>query len=227
MQNSTSDLDVLAARVETLEKQNRFFKRGGLALLCAAASLIVMGQARPNNSVEAQSYILRDASGAKRAELVLEAATPGATPSPTLRYLDEKGAETLTMSSTRLELAGQSESGSNILLDDSKGVVRADLGLDHDQPFVLLADAKGISRVRAFVDKNQPAIVLQDAKAIPRVGLGMDRDQPSITVNDSLGSSAVLGSISLVTTGTGQERQSPAASLYLFDKDGKVLWSAP
>ena len=60
-----------------------------------------------------------------------------------------------------------------------------------------------------------------------RVSLGLTSMGPFIVANDSEGFSAELGSTSLVTTRTGEQHKSSAASLVLFGKDGKVLWSAP
>jgi hypothetical protein len=225
MQNSTSDFDVLAARVERLEKQNRRLKRGGLAVLLAAASVIVMGQARPSTTLGAQSFILRDASGGKRAELVLDSESPRSTPTPTLRFFDDKGNQTLFLSSTRLELAGQSDLGTNIILDDAQGVARADVGLSEDQSFVLLNDAKSVPRIRLELNHGQPKIALQDAQEVPRLGLVMVNDEPSIGLEDPQGFSAVFGSTAFLGPGSG--RPTSAASLVIFGKDGSALWSAP
>lgn len=76
MQTSTPDLQSLVTRVDKLERQNRLFKRGGLALLLAAATLILMGQARPSDTLEAHSFVLSDSSGIKRAELAVLAGGP-------------------------------------------------------------------------------------------------------------------------------------------------------
>ncbi len=38
---------------------------------------------------------------------------------------------------------------------------------------------------------------------------------------------AALGATSLITTRTGSVENRATSSLGLFDKDGKVLWSAP
>jgi hypothetical protein len=221
------DFEFLTAKVEQLEKQNRRFKRGGMAVLLASVCLFAMGQARQNTALGAQSFVLRDASGSKRAELALESESPRSTPTPTLRFFDEKGNQTLFLSSTRLELAGQSDLGTNILLDDAKGVARANLGLLGDQSFALLNDAKGTPRVRVDLDHGQPKIDLQDADEIPRVGMAIIKDLPTIGLDDPQGFSAVLGSTSVVTAGSRDEHQTPAASLMLFGKDGNVLFSAP
>ena len=184
-----------------------------------------MGQARPNNSLGATSYTLRDSGGKKRAELLLDSESPGSTPTPTLRFFDEKGNQTLFLSSTRLELAGQSDLGTNIILDDAKGVSRADFGLAEDQSFVLLNDDKGTPRIRMELNHGLPKIALQDAAEVPRIGMVIVDDKPSIGLEDPEGYSAVLGSTSLLMPGTG--KGSPAASLILFGKDGNSLWSAP
>ena len=54
-----------------------------------------------------------------------------------------------------------------------------------------------------------------------------DSLEPLIVVNDPEGFSAQLGSVDLVTPRTGEQHKTSAASLVLFGKDSKVLWSAP
>jgi hypothetical protein len=124
-----------------------------------------------------------------------------------------------------LELAGQSDLGTNIILDDAKGVARADLGLSEDQSFVLLNDAKGVPRIRMELNHDQPKIALQDAQELPRLGLVIVNDEPSIGLEDPQGFSAVFGSTAFLGPGSG--RPTSAASLVLFGKDGAALWSAP
>jgi hypothetical protein len=225
MQTSDSKVELLAARIERLEQQNRRLKRGGLALLLAAACTVLMGQARPNTAVDAQRYTLRDARGAKRAELALDSESPQSNPDPTLRFFDDKGNQTLTLAATRLELAGQSEMGSNILLDDSKGVARADLGILGEQSFVLLNDSKGTPRIRVELDHDQPKIVLQDPQENPHLGLALVNGEPVVGLDGTDGTSTAIGATDVVTN--GRPRQTSAASIILFGKDGSVLWSAP
>lgn len=225
MQTSASDFELLAGRVDRLERQNRLLKRGGVAVLLAAGSLIVMGQARPNTGIDAQRYTLRDADGGKRAELVLDSDSPQAKPDPMLRFFDDKGNKTLILSATKMELAGQSEMGSNILLDDAKGVARADLGILGEQSFVLLNDSKGSPRIRVELDHDQPKIVLQDPQENPHLGLALINGEPVVGLDGTDGSSTAIGATDVVTN--GQQRQVSAASIILFGKDGSVLWSAP
>lgn len=225
METRPSDFERLVARVEDLERQNRRLKRSGLAVLLTAVSLIVMGQARPVTDVAAHSYTLLDTKGAKRAELLMDSDSPQKSSDPTLRFFDEKGNQTLILSASRLELTGQSDAGTNVLLDDANGVTRANLGLIADQSFVLLNDSKGVTRVRVNLDRGQPAVALQNTRQIPLVGMDIVDGEPSIGLDDPEGNSAAIGSTKVVTNGL--EHRTSAASIMLFGKDGSLLWSAP
>jgi hypothetical protein len=225
MEPKPSDFEQLASRVDALEKQNRWLKRGGAAVLLSLASLIVMGQARPATNIDAQSYTLRDAKGAKRAQLLLDSDSPQKSPDPTLRFFDEKGNQTVLLSPARLELSGQSDAGTNILLDDAKGTTRANLGLTGDQSFLLLNDSKGVPRVRVDLDHGQPDVALQNAQQVPVVGMGIIDGEPTIGLDDPEGNSAAIGSTPVVTN--GKPHRTSAASIMLFGKDGSLLWSAP
>jgi hypothetical protein len=217
----------VVARLEKVEKENRRMKRAGLAIILAAACAAVMGQARPAaNAVEAKSYVLLDASGTKRAELVLEAGAPGQEPSPVLRFLDGKGADSLSLSPTRLELAGKSDLGPDILIDDAKGTPRVDFGVEHNLPFVLLNDEKGITRVDMGLERGDPALVINDDKATPLIGFGLSQGKPSISINGPDGYRTTIGSQPLLGV-TGATYWSSAASVVLYNNQGKVIWSAP
>src|SRR3974377_2102646 len=58
------ELQAIADRIEKLEKQNRRIKRGGVTLFVAVSALVLMGQTMPTpHVVEAQKFVLKDASG--------------------------------------------------------------------------------------------------------------------------------------------------------------------
>jgi len=55
--------------LESVEKQNRWMKRIGVAAIMIAASLLLRGQRQPvNRTVEANEFILRDSNGIVRAK---------------------------------------------------------------------------------------------------------------------------------------------------------------
>jgi hypothetical protein len=135
MDNLTPDFRSLAFRVEKLEKQNRLYRRGGLLLLLSTAALIVMGQMQPTRNLVAQSVVLTDSNGIKRAELSM------VNGYPTLRFFDAEG-------KTRIALDASSESpnfGPRIWMASEDESSRLTLGLVGKYPFVLVKDGQGFS----------------------------------------------------------------------------------
>jgi hypothetical protein len=73
MQTRESSLEAIANRVAKLEVQNRRLKKTGIALFIVAAVVIAMGQAPAKKVIEANEFVLQDASGKTRARLSMEA----------------------------------------------------------------------------------------------------------------------------------------------------------
>jgi hypothetical protein len=102
MDSHLSDFEDLLDRLARLEKQNRRFKLLAVATLVGVTLLLVMGQASPKKTVEANEFILRDDSGNIRArlfmaakqttKLTIEGKSVPATrnPTPTLALYGEK-----------------------------------------------------------------------------------------------------------------------------------------
>lgn len=72
MQTPESSLEALANRVANLEMQNRRLKKAGIASFIVAAAVIAMGQAPAKKVIEANEFVLQDASGKTRARLSME-----------------------------------------------------------------------------------------------------------------------------------------------------------
>jgi len=132
-------------------------------------------------------------------------------------------------------------------LVDNSGNLRASLDITHGQaelqfsslsvkPDVILgADAKGGPFLimgrgtgKGTASLTPEAFLLDGSSGKFNILLGNEGGEgPSLTIEDNEGYSSVLGSSNLVQTKTGKKEQTPAASLVLFDKDKRVLWSAP
>jgi len=128
------------------------------------------------------------------------------------------------------------------VLKDSEGRRRANLGMDIFGPGLSLYDTEGniktevepglIVLAEDLLSKG-PSLRLSisslmispdDARASLFIEGGA---RPKIQITDEEGFQAVLGSTGTVETRTGRTNQTSAASLILFDKDSKVIWSAP
>lgn len=130
--------------------------------------------------------------------------------------------------------------------------IRAGLSLQKGTPALDLYDAEGKPRVavaaagdRADIYLNNPGqtaavsmwagapgtdgsgIGMIGPSGVFRVNLGGVVGGPQLSIEDKEGYSTFIGMTDLVVTKTGKKEQTPAASVVLFDKEKKVLWSAP
>jgi hypothetical protein len=76
-------------------------------------------------------------------------------------------------------------------------------------------------------DGSLPFLTLNSESGSDRAQLSISDNGPLLKLADSAGFSSAVGTVDLVTTRTGEQHKTSAASLVLFGKDGKVLWSAP
>jgi hypothetical protein len=224
---STSDFTFLTSRVERLERQNRFYKRGAMLFLLSLIAFIAMGESRPSRTVEAEQFILRDTQGRQR--LVIgtpnaSGAALGLTPDePVIWITGKSGADRAILSSDGLRFA------------DENGKALASMDVANSNPAIRFLNDKGVEtmylsparlEMRGKSDFGS-GIYLDDEDGFVRVSLNLIRDQPSVIVNDRQGFSAELGSTDLETTRAGGQRKTSAASLVLRGSGDKVIWSAP
>jgi hypothetical protein len=213
---STEEKDPILARIEKLERQNRRLKQGALICLVAIASITVtgglMGQTQRKNTkpkpaaapavpatpvvpekLEAESFILKDASGRERAELAM-----GGT-GPALRLLDQSGTALVTVS-----LNDGTPSGPLVLLSDP----------DHHGGLAMSVQRGAGSQLSLTGSQNA------------QVHVGVTKDGTTLELFDEDGFSTSVGS-GVKVSRSGKTQQTNAASITLFNKDRKVLWSEP
>ena len=94
----TQTLDDLAGRVERLERENTWLKRGGAVMVLGMALAVTFGTTliRAAQQVAAQRFVVRDAQGRERATLGLD--EEGL---PALALLDERGRPQVALQSQR------------------------------------------------------------------------------------------------------------------------------
>ncbi len=144
----------LEARVQTLEHARQRWRLAGLMAALLSATLVLGAQTSGPRSIEAQGFILRDASGAMRARLGM---VDGA---PSLALYD---------SNARLRAAIAVETEGPILsLFNGDGTPRLVIGARGDQAFVILRDADGAPRAAMAVQEDgSPNLYLLDAHLNP------------------------------------------------------------
>jgi hypothetical protein len=207
------ELGALLLRMERLEKENRRLKRGALAVLLAIASVGVMAQTKQTAP-----------SGAQKRR------PPAAAPAPT--------------GPTAVEAQG-------FILKDLNGHVRAELGLTGSAPSLKFKDESGSTLVTLALNSDAPGgpmLLLSDPQhhasvalsvlehAGPQLSLtgerpdiqlhmGVAPDGTTLELSDKDGFTTSIGSG--VVAKNGQAKQTSAASIVLYGKQRKVLWSVP
>ncbi|HKQ86892.1 MAG TPA: hypothetical protein VJS43_08990 [Candidatus Acidoferrales bacterium] len=217
---STDEKNAILARIEKLERQNRRLKQGALACVIVVASIALTGvlmaqtthrkttkqatkpkaaAAAPSaepvvpEKIEAESFILKDASGRERAELAM------AGTGPSLRLLNQSGTALVTIS-----LNDGTPSG----------------------PLVLLSDPDHQSGLAMSVQQGTGSSLSLTGSQNAQVHVGVTKEGTSLELLDQDGSSTNLGN-GMKISRTGKAKQTTGASITLYDKERKLLWSAP
>ena len=197
----------LEVRIETLERQNRLFRRGALTCLIALVSVGMMGQTKhPRKAaptpaapvvpekIEAGSFVMKDSNGKIRAELSMAAT------GPTFKLLDESGAPLI-----RLSLNDSSPQGPMMLLSDPQ----------HHAGFSL-----------SVFEGMGSQLSLVGARPDIQARMAVAPEGTSLEMSDADGFTTSIGNGMQASKGK-QPKKTTAASVTLYGKDRKVLWSAP
>ena len=215
MKPEASDWQAVMGRLEKLERQNRHMKQMGVVVLILVAAVLLMGQASPPRTVEANEFILRDGNGRVRGRLAM---TPDG---PHFALIDMFENEVVAFNviddlETRLTLRGSVGYRSSISLSNS---VRG--------PHLSMADVGGRNRVLLSIGYEGPELAFLDLAGNHALSLESVFGGSRVSLSDTEGFQTTIGTTDLLTPLTGETSKTSAASVILFDKDKNVLWKAP
>ena len=154
MTDQSSQMVILAQRVEHLERQNRRLSKLVVLGLLIAGCLAVMGASKKGHVVQGTEFLLRDNRGQRLASLKMGSSGPtltlydadgkvarallGVLPSgPALGLYDSSGKNRISL--------GLSEKGANLTFADSDEKMRAELGVVDEGPNLQFFDREGKS----------------------------------------------------------------------------------
>lgn len=210
MSEAIREKDPILSRLEKLEEQNRRLKRGALACLVAVASFGLMGQsqrkpARPPTPAPAPAFIMPKNIEAE---------------SFVLKDVNGRVRAELSMSGT----------GPSFKLRDQSGTPLVTLSLNDDAPagpFLLLSDPQhkaGLSM--SILAGAGSQLTLTGERPDIQARIGVAPDGTTLALSDQDGFTTNIGNGVQPSKG-GQVKKTSAASITLFNKDRKVLWTTP
>jgi hypothetical protein len=166
--------------------------------------LLVSGQAKVDTKkiVEANEFVLKDANGAVRARLGMGLVFP-------------------------------SKEGPGLVLYDERGLERVSVATSEQQAKIYLTNGGSIASFTAssmwagLPGEDGSGVAATGPAGVVRINLnGPLINGPQIGLQDKEGYETHTGKTDLVVTKTGKTEQTSAASVVMFNKEKKVLWSA-
>jgi hypothetical protein len=114
-------------------------------------------------------------------------------------------------------------------LADQSGIPQPTLQARPSGSMLFLKNPAGKESTMLWTDSSHggASFAMSGSTGTLHVILGQDPQGPSLELEDNEGFSTILGRSDLIETRTGRKERTPAASVVLFGKDKKVLWSAP
>ncbi|MEQ8788607.1 MAG: hypothetical protein RIC55_20015 [Pirellulaceae bacterium] len=180
MNPSNDSLTSLHRRLEKLERQNRLLRRVGFAAMILVVVAVVSGQARrTSREVAAEAFLLLDAEGKTRGELVM------AEDGPLLRLLDAEG-------QPRATLSGGSKTA--LVLYDAAGKPRVSTAAMEAEAGLSIFDEEGRPQAKVAVAGGRPALDLfEDGKR--RVAVGVARGDAAAALLSEAGHPQAMMSV--------------------------------
>ena len=143
----------IVTRLERLERQQRRWRALAIVAALGVTTLGLMGQRYAGRTVEAERFVLRDAEGRARAELLM---VDNKEQSVALRFKDADGNPRLTV--------GTENGAALLVLNEQGGKLRAGLvTLPHGAPGLNLYDSSGKPRAELSLNRDgAPALTFND-----------------------------------------------------------------
>lgn len=207
----------LVARLERLERRDRRLKQAAVACVLIFTCIGLMGQTTTTTKKKAA----KPAAAAP-------AAPPPAPAGPTVVEAqgfilkDENGR-------VRAELS-MTGTGPSLKLRDQSGAALVSISLNDGQPggpFVLLSDAQHHASINMSVlEAGGSQLALIGERPDIQMRLGVTSSGTTFEATDKDGFGTTIGN-TVQTAKNGKIKNTSAASVVVFDKERKTLWSTP
>jgi hypothetical protein len=202
----------LEIRIERLEKQNRRFKLGALTLLAALVSVTLLGQTKQTKK-----------PAPKPAAAAAAPSTPDQIEAHSFVLKDSNG-------KVRAEIS-MTGTGPGLKLRDEAGMALVTLSLNDSAPqgpLLLMSDPQHKAGVSISVlSGNGSQLSLVGERPDIQARMAVAPAGTSFEMSDADGFTTSIGNGLQTGKSNKQPKQTTAASISLYGKDRKLLWSTP
>jgi hypothetical protein len=187
---TTSDTTDLVLRLQRLERQNRWIKRGlvGSVLAVGALVLVAAGSAPlVQKTIEAEQIIIRDKAGKKRAVLGIDDSNKDIGTRAALYLLDAKERGSVAV------FAEENGKGGVNIQEDGKGRIMLQTGANRFAGLMVFANAgkdKEGQICMFYTNDGKPMLFLNDQNHTTRAAIILDPNRgwkPALSLQDAQG----------------------------------------
>lgn len=200
----------MESRLSRLERENRMFKRIAMASLLPIACLALMGQAK------------KKPKPATPPATAAALETPKTVTAEAFILKDSNG-------KVRAELS-MAGTGPSLKLRNEAGIPLVNLSLNDGAPggpLLMMSDAQHHAAITfSVLDGNGSQLSLIGERPDVQLRLGVTQDGTSLELSDKEGFVTSIGN-GVAAGKNGKVKKTSAASVILYGKDRKVLWSTP
>jgi hypothetical protein len=199
----TPELQALTQRLQDIEKQ--------IAHLAA----LVVEQSDADQNIAAQSFVVRDSEGRRRAELGTVIPVGGTEESPWLGLFDANENVRVCIGVGGNGKGGPIE-GPWVELYDARGNIGLEIRIDDGRPAVRFFNENGKATLAVATSEFGPMMVLLNPEGKEKVSMSISHSgAPWLVMEDAVGDKV----LKLAVESDGPQ--------ILLGKDNKVFWSAP
>lgn len=117
---------------------------------------------------------------------------------------------------------------SKFIFDGKSAIAQEETSIQAQDFRLVSKDGKVKAALSISPDTGDPFLIINGKDEKYRLMLNLDRDSPQIILRDDKAQTRlVIGTTEITNRLKGTIERRPESSLVMFNKDGKLIWSAP
>jgi len=117
---------------------------------------------------------------------------------------------------------------SKFIFDGKSAIAQEEISIQAQDFRLVSKDGKVKAALSVSPDTGEPFLIINGKDEKYRLMLNLDRDSPQIILRDDKAQTRlVIGTTEITNRLKGTIERRPESSLVMFNKDGKLIWSAP